>query len=94
MPAGRAPKSLRRLPLVRKLGLDHRGFDIAMGRQFLNRSYTIAAFEHVWRKEIPEFVLYEQGPRHGVLGAFCASNPNYDGGLIAVLMLIQQCVSP
>ena len=30
--------------------MDHRSFDIAMARRFLNRSYVIGAFEDVWRK--------------------------------------------
>jgi hypothetical protein len=37
-------------PPVENMGIDHRNFDIAMARQFLNRSSIIAAFEHVWRK--------------------------------------------
>jgi hypothetical protein len=32
------------------MGMDHRSFDIAMARRFLNRSSIIAAFEDVWRK--------------------------------------------
>jgi hypothetical protein len=65
--------------------IDHRSFDIVLARQFLTRSYIIAAFEDVWRKgiqeECPCFV--SQVPAMGPLAAFCASDPRCDGGLVA-----------
>jgi hypothetical protein len=71
-------------PPVENMGIDQRSFDIAMARQFLNRSYIIATFEHVWRKGIPERPCFvSQAPVMGSLAAFCASNPRCDGGLVA-----------
>jgi hypothetical protein len=59
-----------------------------MGRQFLNRSYTIAAFEHVWGKGMPERMhgayFVSLAAATASLTVFCATViPRCDSGLVA-----------
>jgi hypothetical protein len=60
------------------MAIDHRSFDIAMARQFQNRSYSIAAFEHVWRKGRSKNMHVARFVRPVLtmasLTAFCTSN--------------------
>jgi len=41
---------------VEYLGVDHRGFDILMAKEFLNRADVIPVFQQVGGKGVPEGV--------------------------------------
>jgi hypothetical protein len=41
---------------VEYMGVDHRGFDILMAKEFLNRADVIPVFQQVGRKGVPEGV--------------------------------------